>query len=193
MNKRIFVVDDERIIADSLATILNNSGYVASSVYDAESALLACELGNPDCLITDVVMPGMSGIDLAVEIKDRFPACRVLLFSGRAATSDLLTTVRGRGSRFRCVAKARAPKGPVGEIGVLDTRIADEIAAETAHQCPADGSSGVSQLVLNGYGTSSRRTVTISGNHSPLPMIVSVTHQPLEPGVVGLIMFQEVL
>jgi hypothetical protein len=37
------------------------------------------------------------------------------------------------------------------------------------------------------------RTVTISGNHSPLPMIVNVTHESLETGMVDLIMFQEVL
>jgi DNA-binding NtrC family response regulator len=110
MTKRIFVVDDERIIADSLATILNSSGYETSAFYDAESALLACELGNPDCLITDVVMPGMSGIDLAVEIKDRFPACRVLLFSGQAATADLLATVRGRGHDFNVLPKPVHPK-----------------------------------------------------------------------------------
>lgn len=104
------MVDDERIIADSLATILNNSGYQASAFYDAESALSAGELVNPDCLITDVVMPGMNGIDLAVEISDRFPACRVLLFSGQAATSDLLATVRGRGLDFDVLPKPVHPK-----------------------------------------------------------------------------------
>ena len=110
MSKRIFVVDDERIIADSLATILNNSGYETATFYDAESALLACELVNPDCIITDVVMPGMSGLDLAEEIKNRFPACRVLLFSGHAATSDLLATVRGRGHDFDVLPKPVHPK-----------------------------------------------------------------------------------
>jgi DNA-binding NtrC family response regulator len=117
MTKRVFVVDDERIIADSLATILNHSGYQASAFYDAESALLACELGNPDCIITDVVMPGMSGVDLAVEIKDRFPACRVLLFSGQAATADLLATVRGRGLDFDVLPKPVHPRDLLAKIG----------------------------------------------------------------------------
>jgi DNA-binding NtrC family response regulator len=117
MTKRVFVVDDERIIADSLATILNHSGYQASAFYDAESALLACELGKPDCIITDVVMPGMSGVDLAVEIKDRFPACRVLLFSGQAATSDLLATVRGRGLNFDVLPKPVHPRDLMAKIG----------------------------------------------------------------------------
>ena len=117
MTKRVFVVDDERIIADSLATILNHSGYQASAFYDAESALLACELGKPDCIITDVVMPGMSGVDLAVEIKDRFPACRVLLFSGQAATADLLATVRGRGLDFDVLPKPVHPRDLLAKIG----------------------------------------------------------------------------
>jgi DNA-binding NtrC family response regulator len=123
MTKRIFVVDDERIIADSLATILNNSGYQASAFYDAESALLACELGNPDCIITDVVMPGMSGVDLAVAIKDRFPACRVLLFSGQAATSDLLATMRARGPDFDVLPKPVHPRDLLARLE-MDTWIA---------------------------------------------------------------------
>jgi DNA-binding response OmpR family regulator len=123
MAKRVFVVDDERIIADSLATILNNSGYQAYAFYDAESALLACELGNPDCIITDVFMPGMSGVDLAVEIKKRFSACRVLLFSGQSATADLLATVRGRGHDFDVLPKPVHPKDLLArlEIGHWDS------------------------------------------------------------------------
>ena len=123
MTKRVFVVDDERIIADSLATILNHSGYQASAFYDAESALLACELGNPDCIITDVVMPGMSGLHLALEIKDRFPSCRVLLFSGHAATSNLLAMARGRGHDFDVLRKPVHPKDLLArlEIGHRDS------------------------------------------------------------------------
>jgi DNA-binding response OmpR family regulator len=69
-----------------------------------------------------VVMPGMSGIDLAVEIKDRFPACRVLLFSGQAATSDLLATARGRGHDFDVLPKPVHPKDLLArlEIGHRD-------------------------------------------------------------------------
>jgi DNA-binding NtrC family response regulator len=123
MTKRVFVVDDERIIADSLATILNNSGYDASPFYDAESALLACELGKPDCLITDVVMPGRDGINLAIEVTNRVPACRVLLFSGQAYTSGLLATVQGRGLDFEVLPKPVHPRELLAklEIGHRDS------------------------------------------------------------------------
>jgi CheY-like chemotaxis protein len=117
MTKRIFVVDDERIIADSLATILNSSGYETSAFYDAESALLACELGNPDCLITDVVMPGMSGIDLAVEIKDRFPRVQGSSLLRPGGHSRPSGNCAGERSRFQCAAEACASQESVGEIG----------------------------------------------------------------------------
>ena len=110
MPKRIFVVDDEKIIADSLSAILNKSGFDASAFYDAETALSACEIANPDCVISDVVMPGMNGIDFAVQIKERFPACTILLFSGQAVTSDLLATARSRGHDFELLSKPVHPK-----------------------------------------------------------------------------------
>src|ERR1700676_3893876 len=100
MTKRIFVVDDEKIIADSLVAILKKCGFDARAFYLAETALSACDLGQPDCIISDVVMPGMSGVDLAVQIRRRLPACRILLFSGQAATSDILEKARKSGHDF---------------------------------------------------------------------------------------------
>ena len=44
----------------------------------------------PDLLLTDIVMPGMSGIELATAITQSIPDCAILLFSGQAATRDLL-------------------------------------------------------------------------------------------------------
>ena len=60
MSKIIFVVDDERVISDTLAAILNASGYDAKAFYDAESALRACQCEQVDCIISDVVMPEMN-------------------------------------------------------------------------------------------------------------------------------------
>ena len=110
MAKRIFVVDDEKIIADSLSAILNKSGFDASAFYDAETALSACEIANPDCVISDVVMPGLNGIDFAMQIKERFPACTILLFSGQAATFDFLANARSSGHDFELLSKPVHPK-----------------------------------------------------------------------------------
>jgi DNA-binding response OmpR family regulator len=122
MARRIFVVDDEKIIADSLSAILNKNGFDASPFYDAETALSACEIAKPECIISDVAMTGMNGIDLAIQIRERFPACTILLFSGQAATSDLLATARSRGHDFELLLKPVHPNDLLArlEMGGLD-------------------------------------------------------------------------
>jgi YesN/AraC family two-component response regulator len=47
----------------------------------------------PDLIISDVMMPGMNGVDMAVLIRERHPACKVLLFSGQASTLNILDMV----------------------------------------------------------------------------------------------------
>jgi len=86
----VLVVDDECVIADTLSMILSQSGYATIAAYDAESALEVVRLTPPQLLISDVVMPGLNGIDLGVEVRALVPDCKVLLFSGQAGTVDLL-------------------------------------------------------------------------------------------------------
>src|SRR5450631_2620340 len=94
----ILVVDDERTIADSLAMILSRSGFSAFTAYDAESALRLASVVPPDLLLSDVMMgPGMDGVELAIRLVKVIPDCKVLLFSGHAATRDLLESARGHG------------------------------------------------------------------------------------------------
>jgi DNA-binding NtrC family response regulator len=105
----VFVVDDETCIADTLAVILRNAGYAASAFYNAESALSHAESCCPELVISDVAMPGMSGVEMAVVLRERCPACKILLFSGHANTSDLLEKVRGQGYDFELLAKPIYP------------------------------------------------------------------------------------
>jgi CheY-like chemotaxis protein len=109
MSKKVLVVDDERCIADTLAAILRNSGYDATACYDAEGALQQCESVRPDLVISDVVMPGMNGIDLATLVRERHPHCKILLFSGQAKTVDMLEEASRRGHDFELLAKPIHP------------------------------------------------------------------------------------
>jgi DNA-binding NtrC family response regulator len=95
--KRILVVDDESVIADSLGTIFSNEGYEARAVYSAEQALQLFLEWVPHLAIIDVRLPGMNGIDLAIQLKEQYPECKVALFAGQAATSDLLVSARQSG------------------------------------------------------------------------------------------------
>jgi CheY-like chemotaxis protein len=106
----VLVVDDESAIADTLTEILSRSGYAAMAAYDGNDALENALLTPPELLITDVVLPGMSGIELAITVRRIFPDCKILLFSGQASTADLLASARREGHQFNLLSKPVHPK-----------------------------------------------------------------------------------
>jgi len=112
----VYVVDDEHIIATTLATILQNSGFDAVSFEDPLEALLAAEYRTPDLLITDVMMPQLNGVDLGIQFKAIHPNCKVLLFSGNAAHLDLLCGARNQGHDFELLSKPIHPKDLLAAI-----------------------------------------------------------------------------
>ena len=63
---KVLVADDERVIADTLAMILNQSGFEARAVYSGERALELAATLKPDMLISDVIMADLNGIDAAM-------------------------------------------------------------------------------------------------------------------------------
>jgi CheY-like chemotaxis protein len=107
--RRVIVVDDERLIANTLATILNNAGYDARAVYSGEQLVELLETFQPEVLIADVVMPGMTGIQAAIATRNKLPKCNILLFSGQPITADLIDQARAQGHEFELVAKPVHP------------------------------------------------------------------------------------
>jgi DNA-binding response OmpR family regulator len=107
---RILVADDERVIADSLAMILNQSGFDARAVYSGEKAVELAVTFKPEMLISDVIMAGLSGIEAAIRIRVLFPQVKILLFSGQAATADLLEKARAQGHEFEILSKPVHPQ-----------------------------------------------------------------------------------
>jgi DNA-binding NtrC family response regulator len=105
----VLVVDDEQIIADSLAMILSRSGYSARAAYDGTTALKIATVRKPSLVISDVMMPGITGIELALALEVSVPQCKVLLFSGQATTVDLLESAREMGREFTILSKPVHP------------------------------------------------------------------------------------
>jgi CheY-like chemotaxis protein len=108
--RRVLILDDEQIIANTLALILNRNGFEASAVYNAQDAINTAAQLSPDVLISDVVMEGMTGIDAAIRISQLVPTCRIILFSGQAATADLLQRAEADGHHFEILAKPVHPR-----------------------------------------------------------------------------------
>jgi CheY-like chemotaxis protein len=113
---KVLVVDDERVIADTLAIILNQHGFEASAVYTGTAAVERAKAVRPDLVISDVIMPDMNGIEAAIHIRKFLPGCKILLFSGQAATADLLENARAQGHEFEILAKPVHPQDLLSKL-----------------------------------------------------------------------------
>jgi DNA-binding NtrC family response regulator len=114
---RVFIVDDDLIIASTLTRILERNGFSVAaftSPLDVLGALKAEDL--PDLLLCDGVMPGVTGIELGLRIKEVCPDCVVLLFSGQDIPPDLLLMAHERGYDFPILPKPIDPCVLMAEI-----------------------------------------------------------------------------
>ncbi len=113
--RTILVVDDEHVLADMLALILQRSGYNCTAVYSAAEALDALNT-HPDLMISDVMMPGMDGVELAVQVSKLLPGINILLISGHAGTQEL---VKASGLSLDFLAKPFTPEELLARVATL--------------------------------------------------------------------------
>ena len=106
---RILVVDDEPLIADTIVQILNRSGFVAEAAYGGREALDTARRISPELILSDVLMPHVDGVEAAITIQKFLPETRIVLFSGQAATVEILARARTRGYHFELLAKPLHP------------------------------------------------------------------------------------
>jgi CheY-like chemotaxis protein len=106
---RVLVVDDEQLIAESLRDILTRAGFDTVFALSGTEAIELAEQLCPDIVISDVIMPEFDGVQTAIEIRRSCPDARILLFSGQAATSDILERARAEGHNFELLPKPIHP------------------------------------------------------------------------------------
>lgn len=106
---RVLIVDDEKPVADSLAMVFSAAGYEARAAYSAEDAAETISRWEPRLAILDVVLPGMNGIDFAIQLETSCPQCQVLLFSGDQSTANLVQEALAKGRDFKILAKPVHP------------------------------------------------------------------------------------
>jgi DNA-binding NtrC family response regulator len=136
---RIFVVDNKLLIASTLAAILQKSGFSARFFSSPLEALHAARWEAPDLLISDIMMPGISGIELAIQMKEQYPNCKVLLISGHPE----------RGHNFHLLLK---PAHPTEILSETRRAIASSHADVKREGMPAHGNDGGTQAE-RGSGT----------------------------------------
>jgi DNA-binding response OmpR family regulator len=106
---RVLVVDDERLITDSICTILKQNGFDAIGAYSGAEAIAAARKATPDIVLSDVLMPKMSGVELGIQLRKDFPGLRVLLFSGQAQTAAMIQRAQVEGYHFELCPKPIHP------------------------------------------------------------------------------------
>jgi CheY-like chemotaxis protein len=105
----VLIVDDEKLIVDTMVEILNGAGLEAIGAYDGWTALEHIAQRQPDYVLADVLMPQMNGVELAIAIRKMHSAVRVVLFSGQAGISEILLAGQRQGFEFEVIAKPIHP------------------------------------------------------------------------------------
>jgi len=92
--ERILVVDDDRVIRDGLQRILEAEGYVVETLSGGRQAVDRLEEADFDLIITDLKMPGMSGLEVLQAIKSEHPDLPVILITGYAAIDNAVEVMK---------------------------------------------------------------------------------------------------
>jgi DNA-binding NtrC family response regulator len=91
----VLVIDDDRVLADTLAQILRLNGFQPVALYSGEEAIELVERLQPDIVLSDIRMSRIDGIDAAKRIRELHPDCRVILFTAHPVSAAMRRTIRG--------------------------------------------------------------------------------------------------
>ena len=115
----VYVVDDDSILALDLAAILRRSGFSARSFSDPTKAVVAAASEFPALLIADVLMPELSGLELAIELRLLCPDCQVLIISGYSCYHTLVDRAYRLGFEIAFLPKPISPAHLIREVTKL--------------------------------------------------------------------------
>ena len=85
---KILIIEDEKLLADSLKLLLEGKGFTVETVYDGENGALYAETGVYDLLILDVMMPKMDGFQVAREVRAKRCTTPILMLTAKSELED---------------------------------------------------------------------------------------------------------
>ena len=94
MDKKVLIVDDEEVVVQSVAGVLEDEGFQVATARSGEEAIRVFQQEEPDVTLLDIWMPGMDGIEILKRLKWIAPECQVIMISGHATISTAMTSVK---------------------------------------------------------------------------------------------------
>jgi CheY-like chemotaxis protein len=85
---KILLVDDNAVVRDMLVDLVGSLGYVADAASDGAEALALFDRNRYDIVLTDLLMPGMSGWEVLASVRQRAPRMPVIIITGTPAVGD---------------------------------------------------------------------------------------------------------
>ena len=85
---KILVIEDEKLLAQSIRALLEQKGFTVETVYDGETGAEYAKLGIYDLLILDVMMPGLDGFEVARQVRAQRCATPILMLTARSGIED---------------------------------------------------------------------------------------------------------
>ena len=100
---RILIVEDERLLADSIKALLESRGFTAETAYDGESGLAYGELGIYDLIILDVMLPGLDGWQVVRRLREKRCGTPVLMLTARSGLEDRVEGLNAGADYYLCL------------------------------------------------------------------------------------------
>ncbi|HEY7697805.1 MAG TPA: EAL domain-containing protein, partial [Vicinamibacteria bacterium] len=98
--KRVLIVEDDDSVASLYHRVLRNPEYLLSRASNGEEALSLCTEAPFDAIVSDLVMPGMSGVDLLRSVRERDEDVSFVIVTGRPAVESAMTAVECGAMRY---------------------------------------------------------------------------------------------
>jgi DNA-binding NtrC family response regulator len=100
MAERLLIIEDEDTLCESLKRVFIRDGYEVDSADSAEAAFKFLEVRSYDLIITDIILPGISGIELLTKYRKKNPAQKVMVITAYASLTTAVDSIKAGACDF---------------------------------------------------------------------------------------------